>query len=299
MSEFFSGIQTKNGILFDPFNDSHEHLIKKHNLNDKTRDPDFVRLEIIPIAEPWNKDPNKWVLHVDQDILPSWFSEESAKQEMWAALQTAWKETLIINEEVEELKDRSVRWIAKSHIKKMSGKSWALEVFNSTIDEMREKSSIKFVGNNSHIDAMEGESSVKMLQHFSSIRVMKENSSVEEMKEHSRVGWQTGKSIVKGMRDHSHIGTMDVKSGVMLMQNFSSVGSMCGDSRVDEMEGNSSVGTMNEYATIGTAGGQSIVRIASPNARVERRYDSATVINYAGDYPVIYASYKKRAVFLN
>lgn len=224
MCEFFSGIQTKKGILFDPFNDSHERLIRKYRLNDKTREPEFVRLELIPRAEPWNKDPNKWVLHVDQDILPSWFSEESAKQEMWAALQAVWADALILDEEVIELKDRKIRWIVNSRIKKLSGRCHVSDVNNSTIEEMRDFSSA---------DRLMGDSIAGVLREHSKIYVISGQSQIGELRDLSQVGI---------MRDFSRIG---------VMKESSLVKEMCHHSRVDTMEGYSMVLEIRDKAKVG------------------------------------------------
>lgn len=260
MCQFFRGIQTKAGIIFDADSDSHEFLIKNYKLNDRTREPDFVRLELIPTAEPWNKDPSKWVLHVDQDTLPSWFSEEFARQEMWTALQLVWKEAFIINEEVEELKDRSVRFIVKSHIKKMTGKSWALEVFNSTIDEMRDSSGIGTFDGFSRVGVMKGKSSIQEMGDYSHVEVMEGTSSIKTMQGFSSVGVVKGKSCIHEMCAHSHIDAMEGKSKVKMLKHFSSirvmkessrVKEMCQYSRVDTMEGNSIVFEIRDKAKVG------------------------------------------------
>ena len=48
MCEFLSAVVTKTKFYYDAFDDSHETLIQKHKLNDNTRTPDFVRIEITP-----------------------------------------------------------------------------------------------------------------------------------------------------------------------------------------------------------------------------------------------------------
>ena len=203
MCQFFSGIQTKSGILFDMEQDSHEHLIKKYKLDDKTREPDFVRLELVPKKEPWNKDIANWDLTVDQDTLPKWFDEKFAKEDMWNALQLLWKEMLVENVELDEIVDRKIRWMVNSKINSLKGTSL--------------------------VGAMWGSSKVGEMWGSSKVGVMRESSSVGEMRESSNVG---------EMRESSKVGAMWESSKVGAMWESSNVGEMWGSSfTVDYKEG--------------------------------------------------------------
>ena len=68
MCQFFSGIITREKTVWDYENDSHEFLIKKAGLNDKTNDPNFVRVELLPIDnDVFNHNIKNWKLQIDQD----------------------------------------------------------------------------------------------------------------------------------------------------------------------------------------------------------------------------------------
>lgn len=151
MCRFFSGVQTKDrGVLFDMWDDSYETVIKNNKLYDTKNPPEFVRLELVPKKEEWNKDIANWELHVDQDIRPDWFSEKFAKQEMWEALQKLWKEMLIEGQEIDEIKNRNVRWLVNSKVNKLLDSSTVKEMGgSSTVNRMGGSSMVKEMANNS------------------------------------------------------------------------------------------------------------------------------------------------------
>ena len=109
MCQFFSGVITKNKTIVDYDDDSHEHLLEKGGLRDNSRDPDFVRVELIPQDKDiWNHNIKNWKLKVDQDFRPDWFEEKWAEQEMRNEIKKLWEERFIINRTVKEIKEG--RW---------------------------------------------------------------------------------------------------------------------------------------------------------------------------------------------
>jgi hypothetical protein len=109
MCRLLSAIITKKETLYDLDNDSHEDLIKKAGLKDTTDNPDFVRVEMVPKdGNVFNHDMKNWVLKIDQDFRPEWFSEKFAEAEMRKAVKVLWEERFVINREVKEVK--TGRW---------------------------------------------------------------------------------------------------------------------------------------------------------------------------------------------
>ena len=71
MCQFFSGIITREETIWDYDDDSHEVLIKKAGLNDSSRSPNFVRVELLPKdGDIFNHDLKNWHLNIDQDFRP-------------------------------------------------------------------------------------------------------------------------------------------------------------------------------------------------------------------------------------
>ena len=95
MCQFFSGIieYKHKGVIYDLDKDSHEDLIKKGNLDDSKREPNFVRVELLPQDNNiFNHKLDNWKLKIDQDFIPNWFDEQKAEKQMKEAIKEVWKE---------------------------------------------------------------------------------------------------------------------------------------------------------------------------------------------------------------
>ena len=104
MCRMLSGLVLKDKTLYNLDRDNHEDLIKEAGLKDESKNPDFVRVEIVPIdGNVFNHDPKNWQLKVDQDFRPDWFSEKFAESEMRKALQELFNERFIIGRTIEKI----------------------------------------------------------------------------------------------------------------------------------------------------------------------------------------------------
>ena len=162
MCQFLSAIVTKNNFYYDALNDSHEQLIEKYNLNDRTTMPDFVRVEITPQdGDITNTNLENWGLRVDQDYVPDWFCEKEVEVLAKNKLQEVFFKYYILDTEMELLEDRKIKVLKNTKINLVK---------NSQVNEMRENSQVN---------------------------VMRENSQVNEMWENSQVNemWENSLSI--------------------------------------------------------------------------------------------------------
>jgi hypothetical protein len=113
MCQFMSGIITQKETLFDLDNDSHEFLVEKYKLDDKTKEPDFVRVELVPKdGNVFNHKKSNWELKVDQDFQPEWFSKKFAEKEMRIALVQRIDQRFVIGRKIKEI-SIGVWWIGK------------------------------------------------------------------------------------------------------------------------------------------------------------------------------------------
>ena len=186
MCKIFSGIITKSGVLFDLDTDSHEDIIKKHKLNDKTKSPDFVRVELTPKdGNIFNHNPENWELETDQDgdLIPSWYSEKLAEKEMRQALKQLIKERFIINNDSWEQREGQRIFVIKSKVKAIRCKvvAWG----NSSVVAWGNSSVVAW--GNSSVVAW-GNSSV----------VARENSSVEAWGNSSVEAWGNSSVVAWG-----------------------------------------------------------------------------------------------------
>jgi len=96
-----SFIVTQNDVLFSKYSDSHEDIISENKLNDKTKKPDFVRIEISPKDNDYRTPIENWIFKTDQDFLPEWFNIKEAeiacrdKMNEWAKTHIIRKDTKI------------------------------------------------------------------------------------------------------------------------------------------------------------------------------------------------------------
>ena len=77
----FIAVRNKNteavSVHFSKQYDSHSKILNDLGISDTSESPDFVRLEVTP---PENQNIlhanlNDWIMKVDQDLLPIWWSE--------------------------------------------------------------------------------------------------------------------------------------------------------------------------------------------------------------------------------
>ena len=69
MCQIKSGIVLKNSVYCPLDTDSHEDMIEELKLNDRTTEPDFVRVEIVPAdGDIFNHTLENWKLKLDQDL---------------------------------------------------------------------------------------------------------------------------------------------------------------------------------------------------------------------------------------
>jgi len=86
MCKFASFVLTKDGVFWSDKSDSHEEIIKEHNLHaDGIRGPNILRVEIVPGAKIKKFTTYKdWEYRIDQDQMPAWFDapkdEKRARQ---------------------------------------------------------------------------------------------------------------------------------------------------------------------------------------------------------------------------
>jgi len=96
-----SFIVTQNDVFFSKYSDSHEDIISENKLNDKTKKPDFVRIEIFPKDNDYRTPMENWIFKTDQDFLPEWFNNKEAeiacrdKINEWAKTHIIRKDTKI------------------------------------------------------------------------------------------------------------------------------------------------------------------------------------------------------------
>jgi hypothetical protein len=80
MCKAASFVITKNRVLWLPWCDSHETIITANGFDDRSDNPEFVRVEISPEKNNYRLSFDKWIFKCDQDLLPDWYSDKWAEE---------------------------------------------------------------------------------------------------------------------------------------------------------------------------------------------------------------------------
>ena len=194
MCNFFSAIILKSGpALFAWDSDSHETIKEENKLKDNKLPPDFVPVELTPPAGNYGEtDLSKWIFKTDLDSIPDWYDPEKARKKTEEALAVFIRERFLINQELDEVKDKNLKVIENCKIKKL---------VNCNVGEMWGSSNVGEMWGSSNVGEMWGSSKVGVMRESSNVGEMRESSNVGEMRESSKVGEMRESSKVDKLAD--------------------------------------------------------------------------------------------------
>jgi len=196
MCNFLSAVITKDQILFDYWDDSHENLIQKHHLDDRSINPQFVRVELLNKNDDiYDQNVDNWDLKIDQDYIPDWFDKDKSEIKMRKILKKVHHKVFLINININELtinirycKNSTVNVMRRnSTVNVMRGNSTVNEMWeNSTVNEMLENSTVNVMRENSTVNEMRGNSTVKIYSKYSQIKSQKDNSIIVNLSDNNQ-----------------------------------------------------------------------------------------------------------------
>ena len=96
MCKLKSGIILKDSVFVPDYN-SHTDMLEELKIKDTRENAErlFVRAEFYPNEDIFS-DVNKWIYHVDQDILPEWYVEEVDKDRFIKAIKEWHKKHVLV-----------------------------------------------------------------------------------------------------------------------------------------------------------------------------------------------------------
>ena len=111
MCKLKSGIILKDSV-FVPDYDSHTNMLEELKIKDTRENAErlFVRAEFYPNEDIFS-DVNKWIYHVDQDILPEWYIEEIDKDRFIKAVKEWHKKHVLVGVDGITLSDGDTYYI--------------------------------------------------------------------------------------------------------------------------------------------------------------------------------------------
>lgn len=291
MCRFKSGIILRDRcVLTDGFTESHTELLKQLNIDDTFEHAEkvFVRAELIPNNGKYNSDMKDWTFHVDQDIVPDWFTKDKEKYEEEFRIETKkWIEKHIIrNKHINCLNDGfcilvgcEVEDITGDVAVILDNTSVAKVYEGVFIGQMIGKSTVSIMRNATVSDMFDC-SVISNLERNSFIRIMHDNSHVDFVNVYGR------NYGIRNMNDNSSIGTVTGETRIATMEDYASIEMMCSDSSVFEMKGCSSIKNMKhksnvsflrEKSTIGKMTNSSYVRVTCDSSEIQDMIESSSV----------------------
>ena len=195
MCNFLSAVITKDQILFDYWDDSHENLIQKHHLDDRSINPQFVRVELLNKNDDiYDQNVDNWDLKIDQDYIPDWFDKDKSEIKMRKILKKVHHKVFLINININEL-TINIRYCKNSTVNVMRR--------NSTVNVMRGNSTVNEMWENSTVNEMLGNSTVNEMLENSTVNVMRRNSTVKIYSKYSQIKSQKDNSIIVNLSDNN------------------------------------------------------------------------------------------------
>lgn len=152
MCQVYSCIVNKLGDVFDdPATHSHEEIIKKHKLNESSRevigDFTFAKIEIVPPKNNyWNNKYAEWKLIIDEKRKPEWFDEKH-EQACFIKLKKWKKEFVFKNKKLKSIENKYGLFLKNCKIE---------SVKNCLIFEMWENSTVNAMGNSTVLFDQDG-----------------------------------------------------------------------------------------------------------------------------------------------
>jgi len=188
MCNFISLVATKSKVFGDGHLDSHEEIIKQTGLkDDKPKELlTFCRVEITPKDNDiFNHDIDNWVLKVDEERTPDWWSDKQEKMCLSRVKEIlSDKSIFLIGGEYEEINE-DIRFLKDVKIKILRSK---LEMCNS--------SQVSEMCNSSQVGKMLGSSQVGKMLGSSQVGEMWDSSQVGKMWDSSQVGEMLGSNTI-------------------------------------------------------------------------------------------------------
>jgi len=192
MCEFFSCIIDKKGkVYWDVYDDSHEYLITKFNLDANNDEVDkYVRIEVNPAdGNIFNHKINNWSIKIDEQIIPSWYERNQKtlyEKNIYKALQTCFQKNFIIKKNNVKLDD-GIWFVFDSTISKLEENVLIRVLKKSTVQKMWDSSTVQEMGGFSTVQEMRGSSTVQEMLGSSIVQEMWDSSIVQKMRDSSTV----------------------------------------------------------------------------------------------------------------
>ena len=185
-----SFVLTATDVFWSGTNDSHEEIIKEHQLDDTTSPPSILRVEILPPDMDMSKPLREWGWKIDQDIMPTWHNPIQDEHRCRMELEKWFARNVLASGEHET--SGTARFICGSAtIEEVSGSATIKHVYDSatikavsgsaTIKEVSGSATIKAVYDSATIKAVSGSATINVVSGSATINVVYGSATIKEV----------------------------------------------------------------------------------------------------------------------
>jgi len=249
-------IVMKDRIFWSRFSESHEDIIEEYSLHMfGARGPNGVRVELSP-PHPLNyADPiERWMLTIDQDMLPDWWDYEECLKRVRDVVREEWLPTkVVLPGEVRET-------IKNKHLVAVYGT--VDYMWDVLVDEIGSNGRVMEVCGSSHINDLHGHGKIDKLRGNSVVQNASDNARIHSMYGWSRVIRLYGDAQIDWMSDESRVDLATDNSIIREITENASVGKVDGLAKIKRIGGQASAILHNRQKDLALSGNAVVIDCA-------------------------------------
>ena len=202
MCKLKSAIVLKDRI-FMPDYDSHSQMLEELGIKDDYlgASKKFVRVELSPEDDDVFSDIDGWVMNVDQDITPEWFSAEECRPRMVEAVKKWAQSHIFIGEKNLEINGGANIYIKDCEVNYICG--------SATVNFISGSATVKRICDSATVDNVCGSATVNFISGSATVENICDSATVENICDSATVKCICGSATVKRI-----CGSASVISGV-------------------------------------------------------------------------------------
>ncbi|MFA5139164.1 MAG: hypothetical protein WC728_08015 [Elusimicrobiota bacterium] len=256
---------TRTEVLHDLDIDLHEDLFTKFGLSDRTRFPDFVRVEMVPVdGDVFNQARKNWRLTVDQDYRPEWFSEKEASEAVWDVVQATFKARFLTTGQVLGEVNNGRWYMNGSAIVKRLCDTAVIQEMRGTamVGSVRDVSAVELVCGSARVGLACDSATLKRVCGSARVKLVHDSATVKELCDSAAV---------------EHVG------------GSATVERVCGRAVVERLSGSATVERVCDSAAVKRVCGSATAIIYSRHASWEVHEKAVVICRYGSPMSIVVA----------
>ena len=180
MCQIKSGIVLKDRVFMPLDYDSHEEMVEELKLNDSTKEPQFVRVEVTPKdGDIFNHNLKNWELQIDQDLIPKWFNKNQSEKEAKEKLKE-WFETRFAIGKVDRI--NKGRWFIgkNAQVENIYGSAQVKYIYGSAqVENIYDSAQVENICGSAQVENIYGSAQVEYICDSAQVKYIYGSAQVE------------------------------------------------------------------------------------------------------------------------